>query len=369
MDLEQNKKDLIYLISCAVNETIPDHVQQMDVTGIYSIAERHLLCAAVSFALQSAGVVDSRITAYIARAQKKLLILDHEKARLCEHLERAGIWYIPLKGIVLKDYYPKLGMREMVDCDMLYDASRSEDLKQIMESLDFVSKAGNENDNHDVYRKSTGIEFEMHKALFMKYAFNETQRLVDYYSDIQKKKIKDDSNHFGYHLSNEDFYIYLVAHEYKHFIRGGVGIRSLVDIYVFLKRFGNLNWVYIQQEVSKLGIQDFEMENRDLAIRTFSTGLSQNNDTIEYMLDSGTFGNMENFVHNRIERAGSRCKYIWKRLFLSSQSIKEAHPIFYRHRLLIPLLPIYRLYRFRKKEHSTLKKELITIKKHKRNER
>ena len=37
------------------------------------------------------------------------------------------------------------------------------------------------------------------------------------------------------HFTDEDFYVFIVAHEYKHFADlGGTGIRNLVDRYVYL---------------------------------------------------------------------------------------------------------------------------------------
>jgi hypothetical protein len=39
----------------------------------------------------------------------------------------------------------------------------------------------------------------------------------------------------GMRLSDEDFYVYLVAHEYKHFVACGTGLRSLLDAFVWLR--------------------------------------------------------------------------------------------------------------------------------------
>lgn len=39
------------------------------------------------------------------------------------------------------------------------------------------------------------------------------------------------------HFSREDFYIYLVAHEYKHYFLGGTSLRSLADTYIYLKKY------------------------------------------------------------------------------------------------------------------------------------
>ena len=80
-------------------------------------------------------------------------------------LDGAGIWYMPLKGTLLKDLYPKTGMREMADNDILFDASRCGDVKRIMESLGFEIKAYGTGP-HDSYLKPPVSNFEMHRKLF-----------------------------------------------------------------------------------------------------------------------------------------------------------------------------------------------------------
>ena len=157
--MKQNSKDLIYLCACAVNEIVPEHVETMDLDGIFAIAARHLLLVAVSFALQSAGVQDPQIQTAIASATRKAVILDHEKAALCERLEEAGIWYMPLKGAILKDYYPKLGMREMSDYDIFYDAACSEELRAIMEDFGFSTERFETFSHHDVFFQRTRYDF------------------------------------------------------------------------------------------------------------------------------------------------------------------------------------------------------------------
>ena len=52
---------------------------------------------------------------------RKALLFDAERKGILDFMEQRGIWYLPLKGVVLKDYYPAVGMRQMSDNDILYD--------------------------------------------------------------------------------------------------------------------------------------------------------------------------------------------------------------------------------------------------------
>lgn len=60
--------------------------------------------------------------------------------------------YLPLKGIIMKDYYPSVGMRQMSDNDILFDADAWERMEKHMISegykAEYVGKG-----NHDAYHK------------------------------------------------------------------------------------------------------------------------------------------------------------------------------------------------------------------------
>ena len=121
--------------------------------------------------------------------------------------------------------------------------------------------------NHDVYMKPPVLNFELHTALF---GSAHAEPLYKYYADTRRLLRKDDGNNYGYHFSDEDFYVYMNAHEWKHYSGGGTGIRSLLDCYVYCKIKGeNLNRNYITEQCRQLEITDFEKERRALAVKIF----------------------------------------------------------------------------------------------------
>ena len=254
------------LCACAVNGEIPDAdwIRGMDLDLLYKAAKQHLLTAVVGYALESAGIHDHAFLQAKAKAMRKLGLMDAEMTVLFEKMEQAGIWYMPLKGTVLKDYYPAYGLRQMADHDILFDAMRADDVKAIMTEMGFISEnfgAG----NHDCYYKKPVCNFEMHRSLFGK---GHETKMQEYYSDIKARLIPNEGSKYGYHFSPEDFYIYMIAHEYKHYSGGGTGIRSLLDTYVYLNRV-TLDMEYVTREAEKLGIREFEEINRTLSLKVF----------------------------------------------------------------------------------------------------
>lgn len=343
-------QDVVYLASCAVNGAVPDagRVHAMNLENLYRAADRHLLTAITAMALESAGIRDRIFTQAKGKAIRKVAMFDTEREVVLAELEKAGIWYMPLKGSVLKQYYPKIGMRQMADNDILYDVTRSADVRAIMESLGFTTVLYVQNNyNHDHYDKEPVCNFEMHRALF---APASGEVLCDYYLNVKDRLVKDEGNACGYHFTDEDFYIYITAHEYKHYSGSGTGLRSLLDTYVFLKRFdGKLDWNYIAGELEKLGISDFERRNRNLALHLFGgeTLTLEDEAMLQYIVSSGTYGTRQNYVDNQIRKLGGgkkgKMKYFARRIFLPMESVESGYPFFYRHKALLPVLCLWRI--------------------------
>lgn len=353
-EYRKNAYNMIELTVCAINGSVPDKslLDNIDRAALFEVCETHILTACVSYALESAGLKYDEFSEAKNKAIRKNIILDTERKKILAELEKEGIWYMPLKGALLKDWYPKLGMRQMSDNDILCDNNARDRIKDIMLGLGFTcDKFGKSVD--DTYLKEPVSNFEMHGGLFPKGDFYSA--LTEYYSNVKERLIKDDKNSYGYHFSNEDFYIYMIAHEFKHYSEGGTGVRSLVDIYVFHKKFGKvLDMDYIQRELSKMSMDDFERGTRELAFKLFERAELSDAEKAEldYYILSGTYGVVahkgQNMAERNLRKEGydTGTKYLLKRIFPPMEQIKESYPFYYRHKLLIPFLWIKRGVKF-----------------------
>ncbi len=369
-------EDVIYLASCALNNETADpaRIEAMDLNDVYKASERHLLTGITDMALESAGVRDARFVQARAKAIRKNLIMQADMNALFERLKEAGIWYMPLKGSLMDRLYPAPGTRQMADRDILIDNGRAEDVKNIMERIGFTTEHYGIG-SHDVYYKQPVSNFEIHRELFSS-MFSE--KIHDYYSDVKDRLIRNDENSFGYHFSDEDAYIYMIAHEYKHYDGGGTGLRSLLDTYVYCSRLGSsMDWKYIDAEISKLGITGFEKKNRGLAMHLFGKAVWQSNaidelssserQMLDYVIGSGTYGTIDNQVKNKINKLGGgkagKIKYVFTRLFPPMDFVKDGYPFFYRHKVLLPILPLFRIGRGLIINRAHVIKEIKTLKK------
>ncbi len=339
-----NAYDMIYLTKCAIHGEAPDadRISGMDLDGVFAVCQRHILTACGAYALDAAGVQHPAFREERDKAVRKNILFDAERAKILKAFEAEGIWYMPLKGSLLKNWYPRLGMRQMSDNDILYDESCRAKVRDLMTGLGFdCDHFGRGKD--DAYFKKPVLNFEMHYTFFEPV---DPKPLYEYYSHFKEHLIKDEGNDYGYHFSHEDFYLYLIAHEYKHYIKGGTGVRSLSDSYVFLQKFGDsLDWDYLNGELDKMGIRDYADRSRELALKVFGSMDEPKLSTeerrfLDLFIFSGTYGTAEQDMENRLENeaGGSKVRLFFRRLFPPMENIKAWWPFFYRHKWLLPVL-------------------------------
>ncbi len=372
---------MIYLAACGVNGVPPkkECLENLDMQGLYGLSVSHQMDALIGMSLQKAGVVLLKEwNERISKAVRKVVLFNAEREKLLSFMEQKGIWYLPLKGVILKDYYPALGMRQMSDNDILFDASFADEVKVYMESQGYkASYFGG--GNHDVYRKEPIYNFELHRAL---YGQTHQTGWAEYYENVKEKLVLNSGSGYGYHFTEEDFYVYITSHAYKHYNGSGTGLRTLLDFYVYLKaKEQEIDFAYIEKECEVLGIAEFERLNRGLCKKVFDKpeavefasrlgGLSKEElELLEFYLNAGIYGTMERMVGNRIrkyrEKSGSNSKlgYLLSRVF-STREIYMSWPFLNKHKWLVPAAWFYRLIRpvFDKKRRKKLLNELKVVK-------
>lgn len=352
-ELEQTGRDLLYLIRCALHETRPlqERITQIDIARLFAFAKWHQLEGLTYQALTMAeNDLDCEIMNVwkesFLRVIRKNIMLDAEREKLFTYMDKEGIWYVPLKGIVLKNIYPKKGMRQMADNDIWINPCFQAKIKDYFVAQGYLVESY-ASGNHDVYVKKPIFNFEMHTSLF---GAEYQDGWYDYYDKIKDRLIQNESGH-GYHFSDDDFYVYLVAHTFKHYTGSGTGIRSFVDNYVYRVN-KRLDYSYINHELEVLGISAFEKLFRSTVDKLFG----KENDTIsrlglsekEYSLlceclYAGTYGTEEMRIAKKLQKyqdgdadviAKAKLRYVLRRIFPDKEFIKTYYPLVYRYKLL-----------------------------------
>lgn len=345
-------RDALYLAGCALHGKTARWNPEKDLTALYSFCKFHSITAIVAMALEDYWKENPPADPAIMKPWKqekeqnirKNILLNAEREEILRQLEAMGCWYMPLKGSLLQYDYPRFGMRQMSDNDILIDKNFRRAVRDMMCGRGYEVRSY-QMGAEDNYIKPPVYNYEMHADLFFK-AWEPV--LGGYYETIREKMQKDSDNQFGYHLSDEDFYVYVMAHAYRHFNGSGTGIRILLDVWTFGRKRPNLDWEYITGELTKLGAAEFESGCRALAGKMFDTlEAGELSDTEEallaQLLRAGTYGLEQIKVEHRLEKSGSRTAYLLSRAFPSVDYLSIMYPFLPKHRWLLPVMWIWRL--------------------------
>lgn len=284
------------------------------------------------------------------------MLLDAERKTILHELETQGIWYMPLKGSILKDWYPKPGMREMADNDILFDPSGREQVREIFQNRGYKTVSFRKG-NHDVYEKAPIYNFEMHVSLF----HGTYKELTEQYENVKERLLPVDGTAYQFAFTPEDFYVFVIAHAHKHYSHSGTGIRTLADLYVMDRHLGGIiDRDEVEQKLTQLGIAEYEQHSRVLAEKLFSavrplaeTELTEDEkEMLLYYCDATTYGTVGNSVNNRLHELQedseditrwTKLKYCCVRLFPGREFCKYAYPFVYKHPWTMPFFWVWRI--------------------------
>ena len=274
-----------------INEEKVDWNQLVELSSIHSV------CGIIYLSLKEKNVnrknlmdyLQSRFNKESGFAIRQQIVYD----RTLSLFEKYGIKNVVSKGYVLKKLYPNEEVRTMGDMDILISEENSkktdEMLKENGYTIDnvFVNEIG--------YAKS-GCAIEIHTSLMDDDLGNDFD-----YSSYFKEKSKYALPYRGeytYVLKNEDHLIYLLAHIAKHFYNEGCGIRMIMDIAVFTKKYmSSLDWDYIFVELKNIKLFEFSNNIFYLCNKWFGVKVTNHIMSDElykaiftYIMEGGTFG-------------------------------------------------------------------------------
>ena len=303
--------NVINAIRSYVNGEEMDQAFCSNLAGAYQICKKHNLTALMAEVLDRTDV-DKRSPIYQRwqmeknQAVYKNVLMDVEREEIIAFFEENNIWYLLLKGLIIREYYPNPALREMSDNDILFDPAYSRKIRFYMEEHGYQTESYGVG-AHDTYLKEPVYNFEMHRVLFSEKPGAEWNQ---YYQDVKDRLIKDGSNSFGYHFEENDLYIYVIAHAYKHHKGSGTGIRTLTDCYILNEAYvDHFDYEYIGQELAVFGASEFEQTLRSLAHKIFaSEDMGQKNrfteqerELLTELMYSGTYGTVAGMVKRSLK--------------------------------------------------------------------
>ena len=294
----------------------------------------------------------------------RILVQQMEMESLLYKLEDSQMDCLPLKGYFMKDYYPESTFRSMTDFDVLIREFDEKQIQALMENIVYcVEEQGDE--HHDVYVKKPYMVAEMHKNLSDEKVEREIPQIDKWLENAWDRCILTQGKLHTYEMTEEDLYIYHLIHLYKHIRHGGISVRPLVDIHVFLdKANARLDWEYLQKTLCQLELEPFEKAMKDLSRKCFETKSSLNESEmklLEFFFDSGMFGTSKSVTTVSLVTEGgnsySKGKFsaYFRLIFQPARILRDKYPILEKSSILLPIVWIIRCFRVVFKERQKVK--------------
>ena len=326
------------------SETLKEQLSAEAAGALYTLAKSHDLAHVVAETLGNGGLLDDGVIAQKFQKQQMLAVyryqrLNYELQALGAALEEAQIDFVPLKGAVLRPYYPEPWMRTSCDIDVLV---HEEDLERAIEVLtDRLECKKEGRSTHDVSLvTASGIHIELHYSLLEE---GRAADANDILSHIWDYTAPDDGCTYRRHMSDAAFYFYHIAHMAKHFERGGCGVRPFIDLWLLDRREGddpNERNTLLQRG----GLLTFAEAARGLACAWMR---GENAEGVarqlgDYILRAGVYGDTETKVILGQAKTGGRFRYIMGRIFPPLSYLKSQYPILKKHAWLVPICYVRR---------------------------
>ncbi len=344
---ESSQKKIIALVKSALSGERVELTETVDVAKLYKFASRQNIVSLIYYGLVNCGF-DGQNTEveqffistcqYIVTAQQQ----DDYIQSIFREFDANKIDYLPLKGALLRELYPKPEIRAMGDADILIKVEQYDLIKPIMLRLGFTEDV--ESDHELVWYKDS-VMIELHKRLIPSYN-------KDYYAYFgdgwDRAERQGDTTRFSF--SPEDNFIYLLTHFAKHYRDAGIGIKHLVDLKLYLERF-ELQEDYLESQLLKLGLWDFYLNIKKTINAWFND--AEDDDATQMMtkviFSGGAFGSvnahrLSSVLKETKEGAKkSRSERFLGALFLPYKNMCLLFPVLKKAPVLLPVFWIWRV--------------------------
>lgn len=297
------------LLSLVLNVAEPVAMPEgMTLEGLYAYQNEQDVTNMAYVALQKLGFSAGQLKEF--QEDYKLNMLREARFELggqqvFDAFEKAEINFLPLKGAILKNYYPNPALRTFTDID-IYVGKDFEKAEKVLFELGY-EKTGFDEHNDVGYSKKPSLHIELHKELFP-----DDYDFEGYFDEPFKHTDLKDGYKYYHLYKTDDFFIHVLCHLYKHFTFGGCGLRQYLDIYVMTKKM-ELDMDYIRSELRSFGMEGF-LDTTLKLDRFFFDGEKPDDELIEiaeFVFNNSTFGNAENRLVLDYDKQNGEKRTLW----------------------------------------------------------
>lgn len=346
--MTEQQKIFLDIIKSGLSGEKAEIPSDFDFKYAVSVAKKHQLLPIFFFGIRNSEItLDSEIESELTAGIYANMVIDCNQMNEAEELKQIfrtqKIDFAMLKGSHLKSLFPKSVMRSMSDFDILIRPDQIEAAKELVKARGYIFIT--ETDHVTEWAKGSYFHLELHKKLVPS-----TEMFGAYYSDSWKYfyPVKDGENE--YVMLPSDEYIFIFLHFTKHYISGGVGIRQMLDLWVFSEKEKAIDYGYVEQQLETLGLVEFWKNICD-TLQCWMNGAISTEKTdfiTDFIFSSGVFGTRKNYListavkSNEIPESAGR-RRIFQLFFLPYSGMCIKYPVLKKYPVLLPFYWVKRL--------------------------
>lgn len=347
MNIEKTARQMLDIISAVIKgEKLDISTMDIDWDEIVRLCDFHGITNLIAYAADGSVPKEyaDRLHQSSAIAMSRTMQFEFATNEICEAFEKNKISYMILKGYIMKNYYPSPEMRTMCDVDMLTKQEDFEKINQVMAQLGYIEKNPFNRNDERSFHKPPLLSFDMHTQLVS----DSHVKLKEYYGNGWH--LAKQATEYGYVMSDEDFFIFLIAHMAKHYSRAGIGVKHVIDIWIYINKFtDSLDWEYVNIELEKLKLREFTDKVVKLTKVWFE---NEKPDEISeamgnYILLSGMYGTNVNAEKSNKMRSKNKLLYSinkhFKVLFTGRKDMEKLYPVLKKRPYLLGYYRIKRI--------------------------
>ena len=329
------------------SSNIKNQITSEKLPAVYKLSKLHDLAHLTGNALEKHGLIgeDSPMYEPFFKARNMAIYRyetsNYELGEICRILEQEQIKHMPLKGAIIRNYYPEPWMRTSCDLDILVDSTQVKRIvKLLTKKYDYKYYIHTQHD-YSLFSAS-GVHIELHTDLiFYK------KSGADFVKRVWETAVLEKGTQYRFKMRDDLFFAYHVAHMAQHVVTGGgCGVKPFIDLWI-IQNIMKIDVTPAMEILREQNLTKFTEKSIDLSAYWFADG--EKNEKIEsfahFILVGGVYGSTQNKVKVGRSIKKGKIRYILGRLFVPYRNLVMLYPSLKKCPILFPFYQVRRWFR------------------------
>lgn len=356
---------------CSGHE-VPQKVRYVDWDNVYKLADYHKVANLIYVGLigMEIDITDKTREKYFERYQESLLIgekYEKEKEKILIFFEQSKIHCMLFSSYFARSYYPMPEMQMLGRLEFYVDYQKMQDIDEVLRRLGYKKNERNDEfeENGIEYKKSNGLQI-----VIKPYA-----TVTGKCKKINKKGLKKVPLLLGkkyiHQWDQNALYVNYIKELADGFASGEISVHHILDFWFYYQGvYQNLQWKYIDGELSKYQLMNFERGLKELIHLWFGQQVTAENPVLyyameEFVLSKGVQGRdtvkkvlpliieFEKKQKRKERKKKKKEELQW--LFPKKEYMISLFPRLQKYPFLLPFYWVYRFYCISKKKKKNQK--------------